>query len=231
MDTILAENLKRLRETYSLTQEAVAASLGVPDILVYKWEACRAYPDSRMIRRIAEFYEISVDTLLEKTVEVIPETPVADHLPENCKMCGGELVHNFLAGTCKCANCGKKKAISELYPGYVKYAPITTAITKAGSILNTQTTLASADEAKLLFKQAINECNRFNDEVSSDLVKYCNDGLAKVKQFETYCRGKHFFDNKSYKSALTEFEKVRGYRDADEMIERCKGGRGTKKNS
>ena len=124
--------------------------------------------------------------------------------------------------------CGKKKAVSELYPGYVKYAPITKALNKANSILNSRTTLASADEAKLLFKQAIDECGRFNDEVSSELVKSCNDGLAKVKQFESYCRGKHFFDNKSYKSALAELEKVKGYRDADEMIARCKGSRGSK---
>lgn len=228
MDTILAENLKRLREKYSLTQEAVAASLGVPDIIVYKWEACRAYPDYRMIKRIAEFYEISADELLENKMEVIPESPISESLPENCKMCGGELIFNHLAGTCKCANCGKKKAVSELYPGYVKYAPITKALNKANSILNNRTTLASADEAKLLFKQAIDECGRFNDEVSSELVKSCNDGLAKVKQFESYCRGKHFFDNKSYKSALAELEKVKGYRDADEMIARCKGSRGSK---
>lgn len=223
MDTILAENMKRLREKYNLTQEIVAVSLGVPDLVVYRWEAGREYPDKRMIKKIAEFYEISVDELLENKVEVAPERPTADHLPENCKMCGGELTLNHLAGTCKCANCGKTKAIADLYPGYVKYAPITKALNKANSILNNRTTLASADEAKLLFKQAAEECSKFNDEVSSELAKFCNDGLATVKQFEIYCRGKHFFDNKSYKSALVEFEKIHGYRDADAMIDRCKG--------
>jgi DNA-binding XRE family transcriptional regulator len=228
MDTILAENMKRLREKYNLTQEIVAVSLGVPDLVVYRWEAGREYPDKRMIKKIAEFYEISVDELLENKVEVIPEAPVSESLPENCKMCGGELVFNHLAGTCKCANCGKTKSITELYPGYVKYAPITKALNKANLILNNRTTLASADEAKLLFKQAAEECSKFNDEVSSELAKFCNDGLATVKQFEIYCRGKHFFKNKSYKSALVELEKVKGYRDADEMIARCKGSRGSK---
>ncbi len=82
--------------------------------------------------------------------------------------------------------------------------------------------MASADEAKLLFKQTINECSKFNDEIASELIKICNEGLAETEKLETYCRGKHFFDNRSYKSAVNEFEKVRGYRDADEMIKRCR---------
>jgi hypothetical protein len=47
--------------------------------------------------------------------------------------------------------------------------------------------------------------------------------VAEAEKLETYCRGKYFFDNRSYKSALKELEKVRGYRDADVMIRRCKG--------
>jgi DNA-binding XRE family transcriptional regulator len=231
MDTILAENMKRLRESYSLTQEVVAAALKVPDIYIYRWEAGRAYPDKIMIQRIAEFYEVSVDTLLEKEVDVAPETSKSDELPTNCKMCGGELKHNHFDGTCECANCGKKRRIVEIYPGYSKYNRIVTSIKKANTILNNKTTLASEDEAKLLFEQAIEECNKLNDPVTSELIKFCNEGLANVKRFEIYCRGKHFFANKSYKSALNEFEKVRGYRDADEMIERCKGKPAPKKKA
>ncbi|MCR4703900.1 MAG: helix-turn-helix domain-containing protein [Saccharofermentans sp.] len=222
MDTILAENMKKLREEHSLTQETLAEALEVSPIDIYMWEAGRAYPDKRKIIKIAEFFEISVDTLLESKADDTPEIPASDHLPLNCKMCGGELIHNYLAGTCKCANCGKKRAISELYPGFAKYTPVIAAIAKANEILNGKTLLASADEANLLYKQAINECNKFNDMVSLELLKICNEGLVKVKQFEIYCRGKHFFDNKSFKSAMNELEKIRGYRDADEMIERCK---------
>ncbi|MEE3472972.1 MAG: hypothetical protein VZR24_20225, partial [Butyrivibrio hungatei] len=78
---------------------------------------------------------------------------------------------------------------------------------------------------------ATEECNRFNDVVSSDLIKFCNEGLANVKRFEAYCRGKHFFNNRSYKSALNEFEKIRGYRDTDELIARCKGRPGSGKKA
>lgn len=113
-----------------------------------------------------------------------------------------------------------KWAIAELYP---KYSHVIATINKAGRILNSRTVLASADEAKLLYKQAIKECSRIEDAISSDLIKICDDGIAETEKLETYCRGKYFFDNRSYKSALKELVKVSGYRDADDMIRRCKG--------
>ena len=45
----------------------------------------------------------------------------------------------------------------------------------------------------------------------------------EAEKLEIYCRGKHFFENRAYRSALRELEKIRGYRDADDMISRCKG--------
>ena len=106
---------------------------------------------------------------------------------------------------------------------YPKYSHVIATINKAGRILNSKTVLASADEAKLLYKQAINECSRIQDAISSDLIKICDEGVAEAEKLETYCRGKYFFDNRSYKSALKELVKVSGYRDADDMIRRCKG--------
>ena len=95
-------------------------------------------------------------------------------------------------------------------------------INKASEILSTKSTLAAADEAKLLFKQAITECSKYNDIVSTELVKICKEGQATAKQLESYSRGKYFFAHRSYRSALAELEKVRGFRDADEMIKKCK---------
>ena len=47
-----------------------------------------------------------------------------------------------------------------------------------------------------------------------------------VRRDETMLRleseAKYFYEKKSYKSALNELEKVSGYRDADELITRCK---------
>ena len=220
MDIQVAENLKKLREEHSLTQEAVAESLGVTAIVIYMWEAGRLPIEYKTLVRIAEFYDVPVETILgTKTEEPAKPDTKSEKITFYCKVCGGDLVYDFDAGTSKCANCGNKWAIAELYP---KYKRVIATISKANKILNSKPVLASADEAKLLFDQAISECNRYNDSVSCELVKICTEGQEKAEQLEIYCRGKHFFDNKAYKSALKELEKVRGFRDADDMIKRCK---------
>ena len=98
-----------------------------------------------------------------------------------------------------------------------------TYISKAGRILKTGKVLASAAEAKFLFTQALDECFRYNDVIAAELIKICYDGQKEAEKLEIYCRGKHFFENRAYRSALRELEKIRGYRDADDMISRCKG--------
>ena len=219
MDIIVAENLKRLREKHSLTQEALAEAWGVPELAIYKWEAGRLPVPYKMLVRIADFYDVTVETLFADMPDESKKISTSDKVSFKCKICGGDLIYDYVAANCRCANCGNKWAIAELYP---KYARVTATINKASSILNSKAIMASADEAKLLFKQAINECSKFNDEISSELIKICNEGLAETEKLEIYCRGKHFFDNRSYKSAVNELEKVRGYRDADEMIKRCR---------
>ena len=201
MDTKVAGNLKRLREERSLTQEALADSLGVSAITVYKWEAGRLPVEYKMLVKIAEFYDVPVDTFTADETEEKAAKPITDKMPSTCKVCGGDLIHNYLEGTCRCANCGNKWSISELYPDYSKYAGVIATITKANAILNSRTELASADEANLLYKQAIIECTRLNDAVYSDLVKICYEGQVKADRLEAYCRGKHFFENRSFSSA------------------------------
>lgn len=219
MDIIVAENLKRLREKHSLTQEALAEAWGVPELAIYKWEAGRLPVEYKMLVRIADFYDVTVDSLFIDESGENRKPSKSDKVSFTCKVCGGDLVYDYVAATCKCANCGNKWSIAELYP---KYARVIATINKASRILNSNSVLASADEAKLLFKQAMNECSKIEDVISSEIIKICNDGMAEAEKLETYCRGKYFFDNRSYKSALKELEKVRGYRDADEMIRRCK---------
>lgn len=219
MDIIVAKNLKKLREEHSLTQEAVAEALGISAIAVYRWEAGRLPVEYRMLKKIAEFYEVPVDTLLADENEEESPNAASDQVSFKCKICGGDLVYDYLNCACRCANCGNKWAIAELYP---KFARVIATINKASDILNTKSVPSAADEAKLLFKQAITELGKYNDAVSAELIKICKEGLEKSKQFEIYCRGKYFFEHRSYKSALTELEKVSGFRDADEMIKRCK---------
>lgn len=219
MDIIIAENLKKIREKHSLTQEAFAEALGVPELAVYKWEAGRLPVDYKMLVKIADFYDVTVETFTGGGQVDTGTSSTNDKVTFNCKICGGDLVYDYINVTCRCANCGNKWAIGEMYP---KYARVAETINKANRILNNKAVLASADEAKLLFKQAAAECSKFNDAISPEIVKLCYDGQKRAEQLEIYCRGKHFFDNKAYKSALKELEKVRGFRDADEMINQCR---------
>ena len=215
----LAENLKKAREAHSLTQEAVAEALGVSPIVVYMWEAGRIPLEYKALEKIAEFFETTVETLLGEEIKDDSKTSKSEKVTYKCKVCGGDLVYSYLDCTCRCANCGNKWTIAELYP---QYAHVIATINKASDILSSKTELAAADEAKLLFKQAITECSKHSDAVSAELIKLCKEGQAEAKQLEIYCRGKYFFDHKSYKSAVNELEKVSGFRDADEMIKRCK---------
>ena len=139
-----------------------------------------------------------------------------------CKVCGGDIVNNYLGGTCVCANCGNKWAIADVIPNYDKYTRIIASIAKANEIIESETKVASANEAKLLFKTAVMECSKLNDAVSADLIRICNEGLAKSEKYAIYIKGKNFYEKKSWNSAVKELGKVAGYRDADAMVEICK---------
>ena len=69
MDMLLAENIRRFRKERSLTQEQLSEVLGVTAGAVYKWEAKLSIPELSLIVEIADFFDVSVDTLLGYTVK------------------------------------------------------------------------------------------------------------------------------------------------------------------
>ena len=81
---------------------------------------------------------------------------------------------------------------------------------------------ASANEAKLLYKTSVIECTKFNDPISSDLIRICEEGQKKAELLAIYAKGKGYYDKQSYNSALSTLTKAKGFRDADAMIEICK---------
>ena len=149
---------------------------------------------------------------------IVTATPIS----LKCTVCGGDIVNNYLGGTCVCANCGNKWAIADIIPNYGKYDRIIGSIAKANDILTNEAKVASANEAKLLFKQAVMECSKLNDPVAADLERICAEGQKQADKLAVYYKGKTFFEKRSYSSALRELSGVKGYRDADDMIERCK---------
>ncbi len=60
----IAENIKKLRKQHGFTQEQLAESLGVTAGAVYKWESALSTPDILLIMEMADFFEVSLDSLL-----------------------------------------------------------------------------------------------------------------------------------------------------------------------
>lgn len=61
----LSESIRRLRKDRGLTQEQLAEALGVSVSAVHKWESGKAIPELTMLVDIAEFFESSVDAMLD----------------------------------------------------------------------------------------------------------------------------------------------------------------------
>lgn len=67
---MLSENIKNLRKEKGMSQEELAEKLNVVRQTVSKWEQNLSVPDSEMLIKIAEVFEVSVGSLLGETVEI-----------------------------------------------------------------------------------------------------------------------------------------------------------------
>ena len=77
----LAENLKKLRLSRTLTQEELAQFLGVTSQAVSKWERREGYPDITMLPVIANYFEVTVDDLLGNDI-LSKEEKITEYLDE-----------------------------------------------------------------------------------------------------------------------------------------------------
>ena len=62
---MLKDNLVQLRKFHSMTQEDVAAKIGVSRQAVAKWEAGQVYPDIANLIQISDLMNVSVDYLVK----------------------------------------------------------------------------------------------------------------------------------------------------------------------
>ena len=68
MSQSIGKNIRKLRKERNLTQEELAELLGVTSQAVSKWERDEGYPDISMLPVIANFFGVSVDTLIGNDV-------------------------------------------------------------------------------------------------------------------------------------------------------------------
>lgn len=61
----IGSTIKSYRKKIGLTQEQVAAAVGVSKPAVSKWESCNAYPDITLLAPLARLFGTTVDNLLE----------------------------------------------------------------------------------------------------------------------------------------------------------------------
>jgi len=71
MSMHLSETIKALRKVQNISQEKLATFLGVSYQAVSKWETGNSYPDISLLPKIARFFGVTVDELLQ--VDVIDE--------------------------------------------------------------------------------------------------------------------------------------------------------------
>ena len=77
------EKLLELRKRKGLTQEQLAESLYVSRTAVSKWESGRGYPNIDSLKRVAEFFSVTVDDLLsdgDTPAAVVETAETAEHL-------------------------------------------------------------------------------------------------------------------------------------------------------
>ncbi len=64
MELYISETIRKYRKQLDLTQEQLAADLGVSPQSVSKWECNDGYPDITFLPNIANYFKISIDELL-----------------------------------------------------------------------------------------------------------------------------------------------------------------------
>ena len=65
MEINLKESLKKLRQEKNISQETLAKYLGITQQSVGKWERGEGFPDITLLPKIALYFNVSIDDLLD----------------------------------------------------------------------------------------------------------------------------------------------------------------------
>ena len=64
---MLQENLIMLRNMYGMSQEEIAVKIGISRQAYAKWESGATVPDIEKCKRLADFYDVTIDSWRKTT--------------------------------------------------------------------------------------------------------------------------------------------------------------------
>ncbi len=70
---VLSANLTKLRKHHKLTQGELAEKINYSDKTISKWENGDAIPDTETLYRLSRFYGVSMDQLVARPIDVVPQ--------------------------------------------------------------------------------------------------------------------------------------------------------------
>lgn len=70
VEVVLKERIRELRKAKNITQGALANVIGVSETTISKWENGVAVPDIEMLCILSDYFEVSLDELLDRKTEL-----------------------------------------------------------------------------------------------------------------------------------------------------------------
>ena len=90
---MLSQKLKSLRATKGISQVKLAEQMGVTQGTVGKWETNRRIPDVEMLRKLSNYFSVSIDYLLDN--DQSPELLLLARISELPKEDKDKLIDEF----------------------------------------------------------------------------------------------------------------------------------------
>lgn len=153
MELMIGDKLKKLRRSRNLTQEEVAAHLGISYQAISKWERGDGYPDITMLPSLANYFDISVDELIG-----MEEISSAKNLDEINRLWQENRTH------------GKHKENVELMRGTLKIYP-----NNALLLVQLSASLERLDGTQKEKREYLKE----SIAVQEQILRYCDDSEVR----------------------------------------------------
>ncbi len=96
MNSNLAENLKKIRKENNLSQEDLAAILGVSRQAISKWESKISYPEMDKIVLLCKKFDLNIDDLLHGDIKEVKESmAVKSKIKSSCDEIFNFIINSF----------------------------------------------------------------------------------------------------------------------------------------